>query len=200
MRLGSSEQILKQDVHQDLNNIIGDSLLYQWHGLQKNKKALFFSPWICTYWPKKVCVWSPSFPPRGWHQEVDSRKVVRHCKPAFVSILLPSRNFNLKPRHLGRISTQFCKAKESRHTVPSWTGKAASTEDFQLQSHYWSSGLKADLFKLTQSQHWGTRRLQGVTWIPKPGPKQFCAAQSYRTHLYPALPLSSAHIKLVHWI
>lgn len=29
VRMGSSEQILKQDLHQDLNNITGDSLLYQ---------------------------------------------------------------------------------------------------------------------------------------------------------------------------
>lgn len=135
---------------------------------RRAKKLNLFSPWICMYLPKKVCVWSPSFTPRGWHQEVDSKKVVRHCKPAFVSILLPNRNFNLKPRHLGRISTQFCKAKESRHTVPSWTGKAPSTEDFQLQRHYWSSGLKADLFKLTQSalRHQKTARchLNPKTW------------------------------------
>lgn len=45
--MGSSEQILKQeqDVHQDLSNITGDSLLYQWYGLQKSKKV-FFPPLI----------------------------------------------------------------------------------------------------------------------------------------------------------
>lgn len=74
--------------------------------------------------------------------EVDSRKAARHCKPAFVSILLPNRNFNLKPRHLGRISTQSVRQKKADTQFPAGQVKLLPRETFNYKATTGVQGLR----------------------------------------------------------
>lgn len=80
---------------------------------------------------------------------MDSRKVVRNCRPAFVSILLPSRNFNLKPRHLGRISTQSVGQMKADTQFPAGQVKLLPQEIFNYKATTGVQGLR----QISSSSH-----------------------------------------------
>lgn len=78
-----------------------------------------------------------------------SRKAARHCKPAFVSILLPNRNFDLKPRHLGRISTQSVRQKKADTQFPAGQVKCLLQETFNYKATTGVHGLR----QISSSSH-----------------------------------------------
>lgn len=172
--------------------------------MQNSKEPIL--PWICPYWPSKVCAESPSF----HSQKDDMRKQIagRQSGTAnqHMSASCCQTEITVWSQYTWEESDEIYRAKESRHTVPSWTGKTPSMWDFQLQSHYFqglSSGLKPDQFKLTQTS---ALRHQKTTVSPKSQSlapcncKQFCngcSAQRYMACLYPALSATNSPLHAV---
>lgn len=200
VRMGSSEQILKQDLHQDLNNITGDSLLYQWHGLQKSKRAFFPLLEFAPIDPKKFVHGAPHSLPEGdirkWIAERSSGTVSQHLSASCcqTEISIWSQDAWEESQH------NFVRQKKADTQFPAGQVKPLPQKNFNYKATTGVQGLR----QICSSSHKvSTEAPEDCKESPESQSLVPSNSMQHRdTGHICILPshLSSACIKPVHWI